>query len=148
MDALKLSSQFCFKVYALQRQITALYRPFLTDIGLTYPQYLVMMVLWEHKEVSVKELGELLLLDSGTLTPLLKRMEEAELVSRTRSKADERIVCISLTEKGIELKEKAAAIPYKMRACLDVSDQEFREFMNMTEQVLQCTMNEGLNQKI
>lgn len=124
MKALKLSNQICFPLYVLSRQITALYRPHLEEIGLTYPQYLVMMVLWEREEVTVKQLGELLWLDSGTLTPLLKRMEERGWVKRNRCEEDERVVNISLTQQGKDLEQKAASIPYAMQCKLDIGDEQ------------------------
>lgn len=120
---LQLENQFCFVLYALSRRITAEYRPLLDAIGLTYPQYLVMLVLWEAQAdqspeqfagVPVKFLGERLLLDTGTLTPLLKRLESAGLIQRKRSEQDEREVRIRLTEAGLQLKEQARAIPLQM----------------------------------
>lgn len=120
---LKLDNQFCFVLYALSRRITAEYRPLLDAIGLTYPQYLVMMVLWEaqgdlpatqFEGVTVKFLGARLLLDTGTLTPLLKRLESAGLLLRSRSAEDEREVRIKLTDAGLQLKEQARPIPLQM----------------------------------
>jgi len=113
-ELLKLDNQLCFALYACSRSLTRLYRPLLNKLGITYPQYLVLMVLWENKQQSVTELGERLLLDSGTLTPLLKRMESSGLVERTRSKSDERKVFVRVTEKGEALKKQAYAIPEKM----------------------------------
>lgn len=108
---LKLENQLCFSIYACSREITKLYRPYLEEMGLTYPQFLVLVVLWEREACSVKELGEELYLDSGTLTPMLKRMEAASLIKRQRSNEDERKVYITLTEQGKALKEKAYCIP-------------------------------------
>jgi len=136
MDQLALSNQLCFKAYALSRYITGLYQPLLKKLSLTYPQYLVMLVLWEHKEVSVKALGEQLLLDSGTLTPLLKRMEEMNFVVRTRSKEDERVVLVSLTKKGEQLKAKALDIPKKLKSSVGFSEQDYRQFMSFANQML------------
>jgi DNA-binding MarR family transcriptional regulator len=110
-EILKLENQLCFTIYACSREITRLYRPVLEPLGLTYPQYLVLLVLWEKGEVSMKELGELLFLDSGTLTPLLKRMQAAGWVERERSKRDERLVVIRLTEQGRQLHAQACHIP-------------------------------------
>jgi DNA-binding MarR family transcriptional regulator len=118
-ETLKLENQFCFVLYALSRQVTALYRPLLKPLGLTYPQYLVMLVLWEASAredehfagLPVKGLCEKLLLDTGTLTPLLKRMEQQGLVTRQRSQEDEREVRVALTPQGRELKEQAKSIP-------------------------------------
>lgn len=106
-EQLRLDNQFCFQVYAASRMITKMYRPLLKKLELTYPQYLVMLVIWEHKQITVKDLGKKLLLDSGTLTPLLKRLENMGVVSRQRSSEDERLLLVSLTEGGKELKQKA-----------------------------------------
>src|ERR1700712_2950320 len=106
MDQLHLENQLCFPLYALSRQMTALYRPYLEKLDLTYPQYLVMLLLWEHEKLSVKEIGCELWLDSGTLTPLLKRMEETGLVDRLRCTEDERIVHVRLTREGQLLQKK------------------------------------------
>jgi len=109
--ALLLDNQLCFALYSTSLAMTKLYKPLLEALGLTYPQYLVMLVLWEQDDVSVSVLGERLFLDSGTLTPLLKRMEAADLLVRTRSKQDERRVQISLTAAGRKLKVRAAKVP-------------------------------------
>lgn len=114
-DPLLLDNQVCFQLYALQRAVTALYRPLLAELELTYPQYLVMLVLWESEHAgslsSVSVIGQRLQLDSGTLTPLLKRLEEQGRILRTRSEKDERVVVITLTESGRSLREKALAVP-------------------------------------
>jgi len=124
MDILKLNNQICFPLYALSRQITAVYRPLLSEIGLTYPQYLVMMLLWENEKLTIKEIGEQLLLDTGTLTPLLKRMEQKKLLSRTRSTEDERIVQVKLTVEGLKMKGAAAEIPTQMLCGLDMDQAD------------------------
>ena len=108
---LQLDNQICFAVYSTAHAFNRVYKPLLDRLGLTYPQYLVMLVLWERDDVPLKDIGERLFLDSGTLTPLLKRMETADLIKRTRSTADERQVLIALTSKGQGLKEKARAVP-------------------------------------
>ena len=108
---LQLDNQICFAVYSTAHAFNRVYKPLLDRLGLTYPQYLVMLVLWERDDVPLKDIGERLFLDSGTLTPLLKRMEAADLIKRTRSTADERQVLIALTSKGQALKEKARAVP-------------------------------------
>jgi MarR family transcriptional regulator, organic hydroperoxide resistance regulator len=109
--ALRLSNQLCFAVYSAAHAFNAVYRPLLDKLGLTYPQYLAMLVLWERDGQTVKEIGEKLFLDSGTLTPLLKRLEAARLVRRARDPEDERQVRITLTDAGQALREKAAGIP-------------------------------------
>ena len=112
-DALKLENQLCFPLYAVSK-----------EIDLTYTQYIAMMVLWEHKEISVKDMGAKLFLDSGTLTPLLKILEKKGLVSRNRSKDDERFLMVSATKEGMKLRDKAADIPAKVGGCVDLSQKE------------------------
>ncbi len=106
-----LDNQICFAVYSTAHAFNRVYKPLLHKLGLTYPQYLVMLALWERDGVPVKDIGERLFLDSGTLTPLLKRLEAASLVKRSRSTEDERLVLIALTQQGQALKEKARAVP-------------------------------------
>jgi DNA-binding MarR family transcriptional regulator len=113
---LRLDNQICFAVYSTAHAFNRVYKPLLDKLGLTYPQYLVMLVLWERDGVPVKDIGERLFLDSGTLTPLLKRLEAAELIKRTRSTEDERQVLIALTAKGESLREKARAVPQSILA--------------------------------
>lgn len=139
MEQLKLENQLCFPVYALSRHMMALYRPYLLKLDLTYPQYLVMLVLWEHEIVTVKQLGELLWLDSGTLTPLLKRMEAHGHLSRSRSLKDERVVEISITKKGLKLKQQAAGIPDNVMAALETDDQQLIKLRNQLKQILSIT---------
>ncbi|SFI26007.1 MarR family winged helix-turn-helix transcriptional regulator [Halpernia frigidisoli] len=135
-DLLKLEKQICFPAYAFSRELTNLYRPLLEKLDVTYPQYLVMMVLWDEFEKTVNQLGEKLRLDSGTLTPLLKRLEQKGLVNRTRSKKDERVVLISLTETGTELKEKAKDIPTEMLKFLDISIEDLTQLKNLLNKIL------------
>ncbi|MCW7473531.1 MarR family winged helix-turn-helix transcriptional regulator [Leptospira levettii] len=110
-EVLLLKNQICFSMYSSMHRLMKLYRPLLADIGLTYPQYLVMLVMWEEKEITVTKLGDRLQLDSGTLTPLLKRLEKSGQIQRTRSVEDERVVVLTLTKNGKLLREKAKAIP-------------------------------------
>lgn len=119
-DSLKLANQLCFPLYACAKEVVRRYKPFLDDLGLTYTQYIAMMVLWEKESVSVKELGECLLLDSGTLTPLLKKMEAHGLITRKRNANDERSVIASITKQGMDLREQAVSIPGKIGACLPI----------------------------
>ncbi len=123
-DILRLDNQVCFPLYACTRLVTQAYRPLLSKLGLTYPQYLVMLVLWEEPTMSVSHIGERLFLDSGTLTPLLKRLEAQELLTRSRSERDERVVEVRLTTKGKRLKAKAVKVPTKLicNADLDIGD--------------------------
>jgi len=138
-ESLKLENQLCFPIYALSRQITAIYRPHLDKLGLTYPQYLVLMVLWEHKKLTVKQLGELLWLDSGTLTPLLKRMETYGLLTRKRSLEDERVVDIHITEKGEKLQKEAEAIPPAIKKALETNDEELVQLRDKLKKLLKIT---------
>ena len=123
-EQLKLENQLCFPLYACAKEVVRLYTPFLDPLGLTYTQYITMLVLWEKKLVSVKTLGELLWLDSGTLTPLLKKLEAKGLVTRSRSKEDERSVEIGLTDAGAALEKEAAEVPAKVGSCLKMPPEE------------------------
>jgi len=129
-NVLKLENQICFKIYSAEREITKLYRNLLEELDVTYPQYLVLLVLWEKESVTVKELGQKLFLDSGTLSPMLKRMEGNGLIERRRSLEDERTVIISLTTKGKELKDKAQCIPSKL---LENLSMDLRELENLNQ---------------
>ena len=124
LDPQRLDNQICFAVYSAAHAFNRVYKPLLDRLGLTYPQYLVMLVLWERDDVPVKDIGEKLFLDSGTLTPLLKRLEAAHLVRRTRSREDERQVLIALTPQGHTLKDKARAVPQSILAASDCSVSE------------------------
>jgi DNA-binding MarR family transcriptional regulator len=121
VDPLRLDSQICFAVYSAAHAFNRVYKPLLDRLGLTYPQYLVMLVLWERDDVPLRDIGEKLFLDSGTLTPLLKRLEAAHLVRRTRSSEDERQVLIALTPQGHALKDKARNVPHSILAASDCS---------------------------
>jgi DNA-binding MarR family transcriptional regulator len=123
-DALKLENQICFPMYACSREIIKKYKPYLDKIDLTYTQYITMMVMWEEKEINVKELGEKLLLDSGTLTPLLKKLEAKGFITRERSKQDERNLIVRITDNGEKLKEEAVSIPCEMTKHSKLSAKE------------------------
>ena len=123
-DPLDLDRQVCFPLYAASNLLARLYRPVLADLGLTYPQYLVMLVLWKHAPQTVGSLGEALYLDSGTLTPLLKRMEQAGLIQRTRDPQDERRVQIDLTPEGRVLRASAETVPATLVAGLSITEGE------------------------
>ena len=123
-EQLKLENQICFPLYACSREVIKKYTPFLSDIDLTCTQYLAMMVLWEKKELSVKELGEKLHLDSGTLSPMLKSLEKKGLICRSRSSADERVLMVKISEDGENLKEKAKDIPLKMAGCVNLDPED------------------------
>lgn len=113
-EQLKLENQICFPLYAASRLVTKMYTPYLKELGVTYPQYLILLVLWEYKELSVMEIGKKLYLSTNTLTPLLKRMEGMEIINRLKSPEDERKIVISLTTKGEEMKRVACSIPQKL----------------------------------
>lgn len=135
-DALKLENQLCFPLYACSKEIIRLYKPFLDNIDLTYTQYITMMVMWEKKELNVKELGEYLYLDSGTLTPVLKKLESKGYISRTRSKEDERTLLVSLTTQGEELKKQAARIPEQIGQCIKLDPKEAKELYQLLYKAL------------
>ncbi|MGD6774767.1 MarR family winged helix-turn-helix transcriptional regulator [Sutcliffiella horikoshii] len=127
MDSnLKLDNQLCFKIYSAEKKMMKLYRSYLDELGITYSQYLVLLVLWERDAISVKELGEKLILDSGTLTPMLKRMETNQLIVRSRSKKDERSVVITLTPKGKALNKEVECIPNKFLEKISLNTDELK----------------------
>lgn len=123
-DPLKLENQLCFPLYAAAKEVVRRYRPFLEPLGLTYTQYIAMMVLWEYKEITVSKMGKLLMLDSGTLTPMLKKMEVSGLLTRRRSKQDERELIVTITQKGSDLRKEAVKIPEKMASCVALDIEE------------------------
>ncbi|MFW2078449.1 MarR family winged helix-turn-helix transcriptional regulator [Acinetobacter sp. ULE_I010] len=140
-DHLKLDKQLCFPLYAASNLLVKVYRPLLEPLGLTYSQYLVMLVLWERDSVSVGDLGHCLYLDSGTLTPLLKRMENSGFINRRRDSNDERRVLVTLTTKGSEIKELAVNIPNKLSEQLNISDiSELRsEIQSLVQSLAKAT---------
>ncbi len=135
-DMLKLENQLCFPLYACSREIVKKYHPLLEEIGLTYTQYIVMMVMWAEKRVSVKHLGEKLYLDSGTLTPVLKSLESKGLVTRNRSSEDERVLIAEITASGEELKDRAAEIPPKIACCVSLTSDEAAEMYRILYKIL------------
>jgi len=136
-DLLKLDKQLCFSVYVLHREIMQCYRPILKNIGLTYPQYITMMTLWEKDDVTVNQVGEILQLDNGTLTPLLKRLESKGYLERKRSKEDERVVKINLTKKGAKLKEDASCIPIELAKAMNLNLEEMEQLKTLSDKVVQ-----------
>lgn len=135
-DKLKLSNQLCFPLYACSKEVVRRYKPYLDEIDLTYTQYITMMVLWEKKEATVKELGEVLFLDSGTLTPVLKKLEKKGYLTRERSKEDERTLVVSITSEGEHLKEQAVDIPQKMGCCIHLEEQEAMQLYQTLYKIL------------
>lgn len=134
--SLKLESQLCFPLYACAKEVVRRYKPFLDEIGLTYTQYIAMMVLWEKESISVKELGQCLYLDSGTLTPLLKKLEAGGLVERKRDQKDERSVIASITKRGMDLREQAVRIPEKMGNCLPIEPRDAGTLYSLLHKML------------
>lgn len=134
-ENLKLGNQVCFPIYTLAKEVINQYRPILNDLDLTYPQYLVMLVLWEEGEQNVSEIGKQLFLDSGTLTPLLKRLEQKDIIERKRNANDERVVTISLTEHGKKLKEKAQCIPDRISDSLGISTEDLLQLKQIVEKI-------------
>lgn len=135
-EALRLDNQLCFPLYACAKEIVRRYKPFLDEIDLTYTQYIAMMVLWEEREINVKELGSRLYLDSGTLTPVLKRLEQKGLITRQRDDKDERVLIVSITKEGDELKDKAVDIPVKMAGCVSLEPQDAAELYRLLHKLL------------
>lgn len=135
-ESLKLDNQLCFPLYAAAKEVIRLYTPLLDELGITYTQYIVLMVLWEEGQVNVKRLGERLYLDSGTLTPLLKKMEAQGHLSRTRDPRDERSVIVTLTPQGIALREEALKIPEKLMQCVPISPEDAKELYRILHRVL------------
>ena len=135
-EAMKLKNQLCFPLYAAARNVTNLYTPLLKPLGLTYTQYLVFLVLWEKDGITVGELGEKLMLDNGTLSPLLKKLQQVGYVERRRSEKDERVVVISLTEQGRELQQQAKDIPQQVAGCVDLSPEKAKQLYILLYELL------------
>ncbi len=135
-EALKLENQLCFPLYACAREVVKKYKPFLDDIDLTYTQYVTMMVLWEKPSVTSKEIGERLHLDSGTLTPVIKKLAEKGLVTRARSAEDERNLVVALTDAGLALRDRAACIPGQMGKCICLSTEDAQTLYRILYQLL------------
>lgn len=123
-DCLKLENQLCFPLYACSREVIRAYKPYLDELDLTYTQYITMMCLWETPQMTVKALGNMLFLDSGTLTPVLKKLENKGFIKRERSKEDERSLIVTLTPEGRALRDKAVSLPETMRACMSLDEQD------------------------
>lgn len=135
-DMLKLENQLCFPLYAASKEIVRHYKPFLDELDMTYTQYITMMVMWEHKELTVKELGQYLYLDSGTLTPLLKTMEKKGWVERNRSKEDERVLNVIITDEGERLKEKSVHVPEQISGCMKLEPEEAMQLYKTLYKIL------------
>ena len=135
-DMLKLENQICFPLYAASKEVIKKYKPYLDQLELTYTQYITMMIMWDKETINVKELGEALYLDSGTLTPLLKKLEAKGFITRTRSKEDERTLCVELTTKGRELRDKALPIPKHIASCIPLSHDEALQLYRLLHKLL------------
>ncbi|MBR2660717.1 MAG: MarR family transcriptional regulator [Clostridia bacterium] len=135
-ESLKLCNQVCFPLYACSKELVRQYGPYLQELGLTYTQYLVMMVLWEKQTVSSRELAECVRLDYGTLTPVLKRLEQAGYLQRTRAREDERLLTLALTERGKDLRDKAVSVPPAVAECMGLTPEEFRALYMLTYKAL------------
>ena len=135
-EALRLKNQLCFPLYACAKEIVNAYKPYLDELDLTYTQYITMMVMWEHRELRVKEIGKCLFLDSSTLTPLLKRLEEKGYVVRKRSSKDERDLIVTLTDSGEALRERAVTVPERLGACVELDPQKAQELYALLYEVL------------
>ena len=135
---LELDKQLCFPLYAASREVIRKYKPFLDEIGLTYTQYIVMLVLWEKEKIAMHELGEKLFLDSGTLTPLLIKLEQKALVERVKNEKDERELIVQITEKGIGLKVEARKIPKAIGRCLNISPMEAVQLRKILKKILKA----------
>ena len=135
-DPLRLENQLCFPLYACARETIKLYKPYLDELDLTYTQYIAMMVLWEREAVTVKEMGTALHLDSGTLTPLLKKMEAKGLLTRRRSTDDERSLIVTLTEEGRAMQERALNVPYQVAQCVNLEPEEAAELYRLLHKLL------------
>ena len=135
-DSLKLCNQVCFPLYACSKELVRQYGPHLKELGLTYTQYLVMMVLWEKQAVSSRELAECVRLDYGTLTPVLKRLEQTGYMQRTRDPEDERLLTLALTERGKALRDQAVSIPPAVAECMGLNMEDFRTLYTLTYKAL------------
>lgn len=144
-DVLKLSNQVCFPLYACSKELVSQYTPYLKKIGITYTQYIVMMVLWEHGSVSSRDLAEKLHLDYGTLTPVLKKLESIGYLTRTRDPEDERLLIVTLTDKGDEVKDEALKIPSCIASCVGLSEEEFKMLYILTYKALNNMENAKCN---
>ena len=135
-EKLKLENQLCFPLYVCAKEVVRRYTPLLEPLGLTYTQYIAMMVMWEHKSISIRDMGKLLFLDSGTLTPMLKKMEKAGWIQRKRSEIDERMVIITITDRGEALHDMAAEIPAKMAGCVTLENDEALQLYSLLHKLM------------
>lgn len=135
-ETIKLDNQLCFSFYAISREIIKLYKPILDKFNLTYTQYITMLVLWEEEEITFKRLGERLHLDSGTLTPVVKKLQSMDLVTKNRTKEDDRVVLVKLTDKGKELKSVITEVPKELACKINIDNKDYFELRNVLRNVL------------
>ncbi len=143
-EAMKLANQLCFPLYAASRSVVSLYTPWLKPLGLTYTQYIVLLVLWEKDGITVGEICDRLMLDNGTLSPLLKKMQQAGYIERKRSEKDDRVVLITLTDEGRALQEKAKDVPGKVAGCIDLSPEKAQQLYSLLYELMENQKNRGL----
>ena len=147
-EAMKLSNQLCFPLYAAARHVTGLYTPVLKPLGLTYTQYIVFLVLWERDGISVTEIGERLMLDNGTLSPMLKKLEQAGYIERRRCREDDRVVRITLTDAGRALQEKAKDVPGRVARCIDLPPEKAAALYTLLYELLDHQNNKQIREDI
>ena len=140
-DILKLENQMCFPLYACAKEVVRRYKPFLDELELTYTQYIALMIIWEYRQINVKQLGKYLYLDSGTLTPLLKKLEKRGLILRARSEEDERNLLVTVTDKGLALRDKAIDVPIKMAQCMNLQIDEVKTLYRLLYKILEQISN-------
>lgn len=136
-DVLKLENQLCFPLYACSKEIVKSYKPFLDELDLTYTQYIAMMVMWEHRGINVKDMGKYLYLDSGTLTPVLKKLEQKGYLKRARDEHDERVLNVTITELGMQLRDKAVEVPQKLSHCVNLQPEEMKVLYKLLHKIME-----------
>ena len=142
-DCLRLENQICFPLYVVSKEIIRKYTPLLEKLDLTYTQYICMMALWEKKVMNVKDLGDIVFLDSGTLTPLLKKLESKNYITRTRSVSDERIVVVNVTDEGLRLRDKALSIPNSIGSCIKLSEDDAKTLYKLLHKIIDNNLING-----
>ena len=138
MDNLKLENQLCFPLYVCSKEIIKRYKPFLEQIDLTYTQYIVMMVMWEEKEITFRDLVKKLYLESNTLTPVLKKLEDKKLIERKKKAGNDKNILLSITKKGIDLKEKAKQVPKELEKCIAISEEDRNTLKEMLNRIIKA----------
>lgn len=142
-DCLKLENQICFPLYVVSKEVIRKYIPLLEELDLTYTQYICMMALWDKKVMNVKDLGDVVFLDSGTLTPLLKKLESKNYITRTRSVSDERIVVVNVTDEGLRLRDKALSIPNSIGSCMKLSESDAKTLYKLLHKIIDNNLING-----